>query len=195
MNVYKIIALLIIIFLCSYALLLYARPDEEAAPTKQEETAIPTAAPNAQTKLSISPEFLKLTGDSPQNIRVMVDTGENSISQAQIEISYDPKALTVTSVSNGSFFSGVQPLVNKIDARRGRIEFAASLSDNQEAVKGSGQLAGISFVPGPEASRSGQTRFTFLPKSSVRGHNETASLLLSTEGILIDLTNFSQAAP
>ena len=192
MNIFKIAALLIIVFLCSYALLLYARPSEEVTPAEQEEAAIPTAAPNAQTTLSISPEFLKLTNTSAQNIRIMVDTGENSISQAQIEISYDPKALTVTAVNNGSFFPGVQPVVNKIDQRRGRIEFAVSLPENQEGIKGTGQLAGISFVPGPEASLSGQTRFTFLPKSSVRGHSDTASLLMSTKGILIDLTSFAK---
>ena len=157
-------------------------------PPKKKAISVATPVLQAQTKLYFSPAFLKLSSPLPQEISVMVDTEKNTISQAQVEIQYDPKAVTITSVRSGNFFSNTLPLVNKNDAGRGRIEFAIGFSERQRSVNGVGQLAIIQLAPGPEATLSARTQLSFLPKSSVRAQDQTASLLSATENLIIDFS-------
>jgi len=187
MSFSKAVALIIIVALASYALLLYSKPNIIPALPERKTVSIATPIPEAQTKFYFSPVFLKLLSAVPQEVSIMVDTGQNTITQAQIEIQYNPQVITITSVRSGTFFSNTTPLVNKNDVRRGRIEFAVGLADNQSPVKGVGSLATLTFVPGPQATLSGRTRLTFLPKSSVRGKDQPLSLLSATEDLSIDL--------
>lgn len=186
MNISKTIALMIIVGLVSYALLLYFKAPPTPTLPRKKVSAIATPILDPQTKLYFSPPLIILTSSSPQEIPVLIATGQNTVTQAQVEIQYDPKVILVTSVRPGSFFPGSLPLVNKNDEKRGRIEFAIGVSENHEAVRGTGSLLFIQFIPGPEASTSGKTRLSFLPKSSVRGQGQTTSLLLSSESLTIE---------
>ena len=186
MNFAKATALLIIVGLCSYALLLYSKPTEVSTVPKSKKSTVTTPLPNAQTKLFFSPNFLKLSAQSPYEVAIMINTGENTISQAQVEIQYDPKVVTVIAVRPGEFVRNTLPLVNKNDARRGRIEFAVGLPEGEQPLNGTGPLAVITIIPGPEATLSARTHFTFLPKSSVRSEHQNSSLLSKTESMLIE---------
>jgi len=76
-----------------------------------------------------------------------VSTNGNKLTAIQMELSYDPKAITNVDVLPGTFFSDPVVLLKKVDQATGRISYAIAIKANQDAVSGKGTVAIIQFEP------------------------------------------------
>lgn len=152
--------------------------------TLKPYTPLPTTAPTRATSvLLIEPEILRVSHGQKGSVSVFIDTGENAISQAQLELSYDPKILTFVTISPGTFIPNPQVLVNSVDTAKGRISFAVEAGLNESPFKGRGSVATLSFqARGPLGL---ETTITFLPKSMVSNQQSGLSLLKESIGATV----------
>lgn len=186
MNIYKIVALISIVGLLSYAVLLYARPVQTDADLKAKEQVIQLASSAAQTRFFFSPSLVHLTPGQSKDIAIMISTGANLIQQSQIELKYNPALLSVTNIRAGSFFKTPLLILTEHDLTRGRINYVFSETE-ASPTHGTGQLAILTLTTAPEASGSSKTYLNFLPKSTAQNTTFRRSLLQSTEDLLIDI--------
>ncbi len=112
---------------------------------------------------------------SPSAVDVILDTGNNKVTDVQLELIFDPNIIANITIQPGSFFGTNTPLLNAIDQKRGRISFAIGTTPSQAAKKGKGAVARIIFVP---ASRQiTETKISFLPKTVVLAEDKSGSVL------------------
>jgi hypothetical protein len=185
MNSVKIIVLVFLVGICSYALLLYSRPLEGRKESTTKNKQQKTSKPSARTEITFTSSYLDIPSDTPAELLVLIDSHENKVSNVQLEMKYNPNILTIISVRPVDFFPNPTILINDVDTKRGRIDFALSLPENQPEIRGKGKLAVISFLKTAQASISGQTSIEFLPKTTVRGRNDNASLLRGATGVTL----------
>ena len=102
----------------------------KTTPTPSEDQTAPTVAVEAKTKLFMSPNPVTLTGNTA-TIAVKMDSQDNDITAVQMELSYDPKALSFVSITPSDIFSQGVPLLNTVDKKNGRISYAIGLSPEQ----------------------------------------------------------------
>ena len=112
----------------------------------------------------------------------------------QLEVAYDPKAVSNVRVTQGAFFTNPVVLLNANDTTTGRISFALGIAPAQEPVNGKGTVATISFTPNPAATAT-QTEIQLLPKSLVSARGIAASVLKQATGSTITLPTRGQTAP
>lgn len=182
------LALLTVVLLAVALRPLFLNPSTQ--PTDQA-TVTATPTPPAYTMLTLSPNPLSLNSTEGK-IEVMVDTRENSLTAAQLEISYDPKFITNVEINPGTFFPDPLTLLNTVDAQNGRVTYALGITPAQAPVKGQGVVANIIFdvVPGV----TGQTQIELLPKTVVTQEGIQASVLKEATGTTI-IINQAQNAP
>ncbi len=157
------------------------------ASVKQTVLANPTPTPFAQSVLTLSPNPATLTNGAG-TVNVMLSTAMNEVTAVQLELQYDPKVITNVKVTPGSFFTN--PLIfpfNKTDAVNGRVSYSIGIQPSQNALKGEGTVATISFskVPGTTA---GETQLTLLPKSLVSARGVEQSVLKSSQSTTVMLS-------
>jgi general secretion pathway protein D len=95
-------------------------------------------------------------GGPPYTVPVTV-IGVSTVGTVAVTITYDPKVLRATSVTQGTFMAqgGASPTFTpKIDQEAGRIDIAIARPGNQTGAAGDGLLAGIVF----EALAAGSTQ-------------------------------------
>ena len=189
MNLPKAVALLIIVILCSYALLLYSRPT--FTPPKTQKAAVqtsPTPVSQARMYFSLSPLHITTV---PQEISIMIDSGNNVISEAQVEIQYDPSRIQVSTLYPDAYFKNPIILLNEHNPNRGRIFYALTTGINGEEVRGTGRFITFTLTRNPLASESGRTEISFLPKTSVHGSGHKSPIHLTTENLSITYDTIS----
>lgn len=182
------LALLTVVLLAVALRPLFLNPSTQPA----DQTAISaTPTPPAYTTLMLSPNPVNVEGGSG-SVEVVVDTMENSLTAAQLEISYDPKYLTNISVVPGDFFPDPLTLLNSVDTQNGRATYAMGITPAQTPVKGQGVIATVNFniVPGA----TGQTQIELLPKTVVTQEGIQASVLKEATGTTVVISQ-SQSAP
>lgn len=197
----RTIGLIIGLFIVTGVLLYMAVLPNKKNNNKSMPVAIspsPTVSP-AETVLSLSPAEQTVTAGVPSSINIDVATGNNSITGAQIELSYDPTALRNVSIVPANFFP--PPVVElykpKIDLKNGRISYALAISPNQTSRSGTGTLATLKFTPvlsGSPSAVPSQTRTTtvkFMPKSLVTARGIGPSVLKSTTDATILISRFA----
>lgn len=133
-------------------------------------------------KVLFNPQNIDLstTAASPtSSVDILVDSGGADISGVQVELQYDPKALTnviiTPAVDETSFFGNSGSILfNDVKRDTGRISYAVAISAGQAGKKGVGKIATLTFSKafgGPVS-----TQVTFLDKTlvTVLGANESA---------------------
>src|SRR5579872_6967586 len=148
----KTLLLIIFLFLVTCGLLYVALV---TTPYQQKPQVVsgPTPTPisvNAHTILSIAPaaasESSKLT---QYTLAVNINTGDNLVNSVQLELAYDPTALTNVTLTPGDFFTQPTALVNNIDTADGRISYALTEQIDLPGKKGTGTVALLSFDKQP----------------------------------------------
>jgi hypothetical protein len=117
----------------------------------------------------------------------MIDTDKNEVQAVELEISYDPKALTNISLTPGDFFPNPVVLIKNIEPKNGRITYALGITPAQKSVKGKGSVAIITFSRLSGTLQS-QTSLTLMPKSLVTQSGVNSSVLKSQTGATVLLT-------
>lgn len=147
----------------------------------------PEIAQEAKTKLYF--EESPVNSANTATVKVIMDSQDNEITAVQLELAYDPKFLTLTSITPSATFSGGVPLINTVDKRNGRISYALGLSPEQLATapKGTTEIATLVFTKIASASGSASTAVTFLPKSLVSARGINQSVLKETQPVVINL--------
>ena len=186
----KTLLLIIFLFLVTCGLLylaLVTNPNPQPKPTVVGPTPTPISV-NAHTLLSIAPasatESSKLT---QYTLAVHIDTGSNLVNSVQLEIAYDPTALSNVTLAPGSFFQQPSALVNNVDSANGRISYALVEQMSLPGKSGNGTVALLSFDKQPSYTGT-TTTLTFLPKTAVAADRILESVLRKTSGYTLTFT-------
>ncbi|MGE5041508.1 MAG: hypothetical protein ACM3IJ_01250 [Candidatus Levyibacteriota bacterium] len=156
------------------------------APLKNSTLSI-TGQDQPETSLYFSPMLLKSACYKNETVDIFADTQQNSISSAQIELSYNPSDFSDFSIrSADDNFLGdsesYQVTLSEVRPEYGRASLSLELSPSQNARKGTGRIGTISFTATPA---SGIARILFLNKSTVMGQKNRISLLRNTTPLTI----------
>lgn len=186
----KTLALIVVLLIITGSLLVIALSSDMPSVSYAPHYDGPTPTPFAQTKLNFSPNPVQMASDSGST-NIMIDTGSNPVTAVQLEIAYDPAALTAVSVTPGNFFNNPDVLtpLNAIDTKNGRVTYAMAIKPNETGIKGKGTVAIVSFTKNPTATAT-TTKIRILPKSLVSATGLTKSVLFTTN---VDVTiNFAK---
>lgn len=196
----KTTILIAVLFLITCGLLYLAIT---TTPGTKKVAPSPTPTPmsvNAKTSLSLTTASASESSPSASGsgqakiagytVAVVVDS-TNKVNGAQIELSYDPKALTNITLTPGTFFKQPNTLLKNIDAANGRISYALAEQVDLPGKSGHGTVALISFDLTPAAKAGETTKITILPKSAVSADKILESVLKETHDITIPLPTAS----
>ncbi len=150
--------------------------------TTIQPTVIPTVAPK-EASISLSPNPLNLAGTKQGSIDVVLDTATQHATAAQIQVSYDPKTITVTDIKPGTFFDNPTVLIKKINQTAGTISYAIGIGPTGQQKQGSGTIAIINFTVVPSGTT---TKIDFLPQTIVTQQGTDTSILKSSIGTTIN---------
>ena len=182
-----LIVVLILVTVGLVWLSVYTVPQPKApTPTKK-----PAVVPFAKTTITLSSSPSAVTNElNLYSLDTQISTGDNKITAVQLEISYDPKALTNVDILPGDFLNDPIVLLKNVDEKNGRISYAIAIKMGQAAVSGNGSIAKIEFSP-LEGSNLTTTSINFLPKTKVSAEGQSKSVLKSALGTIIDLVKLS----
>lgn len=169
--------ILIIVLILSVVGLLFLSLKPQ--PPKEEVTA-PVSV--AQTTLALT---TPRASESAFVSDVVINTRGNKATAVQLELSYNPEALTNVEIVPGTFFATAEELIKKIDTENGRISYALGVGLGQKGVMGQGVIATLSFS---KLQTVGITSIDFAPKSLVSAEGIAISVLKETLGTNFDLS-------
>lgn len=181
----KTIALIISLFVVT--IILFAAALKSQPKSLPKTVVVPTVIPVAQTVVELSPNPVFLSASNAGTIDVMVDTSTNELTAIQLEIQYDPKAVTNVQMKASDLFAAAIPLLNVVDSKTGRITLALGISPTQTAVKGKGKVAEITFSKLPGTLLQ-QTEFVLLPKTLATVSGEDKSVIKEVRGTTVRFT-------
>lgn len=142
--------------------------------------------------IAFSPETLTMSPASTSgSVDVLVTTGSNPITGAQVEITYDPDVITNVEVENpdasNSLLGAPGTYTNLFTDTEtpGKIEFSRGISLSGKEANGTGSIGKISFtiIPGAQPT----TQMTFGPRTAVTTSSTTESILNTTTPLTITL--------
>ena len=97
----KTLLLIVVLFLITGGLVAYAlMPKKE--PVVEKKIVVPQIV--EQTTLTVSSVPKPQATPSAYTTDILINTGQNSVTSVQIELSYDPLVLTKVDIKTGSFF-------------------------------------------------------------------------------------------
>lgn len=171
--------LIFALFVITSVLLIMAlyKPNIQPSPAQ----VIPTPKEEiAQTILSFGQPIAASSSSANLNysLPINIATGENKVTAVQLELQYDPKALTNVAVAPGVFFKNPVVLLNQIDVKTGRISYAFGINPETQSVIGNGIIATLTFEA--VAGIKEETVILFLPKTLVTAEGVTESVLKET---------------
>lgn len=160
--------------------LLYISVSANKNPKPETAVSITPTKEAGQTALSFSEEGKFATGSSLIKTDILIDSGNNKITGAQIELIYDPKVLTKVDIIPGDFLKDSVEVLKKVDIKTGRISYVLGTKLNATS-QGQGILATITYF----RLNNSKTKIDFLPQTLItaQGINESA-LKKSQSGIL-----------
>lgn len=135
----------------------------------------------AKTSLVLSEEVRKSSVSGVYEMDVNIDSDDNEVTGAQLELSFDPKVLGKVDIKPGSFLSNPVVILKKIDTASGKITYMLGNQLGEPGVKGQGTIAVISF------SKTGneETFIDFLPQTIVTAQGLDQSVLKETVSAVI----------
>ena len=179
----KTIALILVLLLIAGVLFALAfAPQKKGTPTIAPPLTAPAPTPVAQTTLQLSPNPLVIASPSASLI-LAIDTGENSATAVQVELSYNPEQITAIDIIPGTFFDNPITLLKNIDSKNGKLSYAIVISPSAKAKKGTGTVATINVMT--NIASGAKTNITFSPKSLVTAEHVPTSVLKSATGSTI----------
>lgn len=163
------------------------QPPTQTQPTPSVPTSSPSPTPPAYTTLELSPNPVTVTAGTGK-IDVLINTNQNTMSGVQLELSFDPKAITNVVVTPGTLIQN--PLIlaelNKIDQETGRISYAQFVQSTQSEFKGQGVIATITFSKVATTPLT-ETQIEFMPKTTISQTGISPSVLKSSTGTTVNL--------
>lgn len=199
----KTLGLILILLILTIVLIFVAISTKQqsslpSSPTTSQSsvTPTPTVIPG-RTSLSISPNPITLgtAGSTSATVDVLIDTGGDQVRSVQLEIAYDPKAITNVSLKPGTFFTNPNVLpVGGINPSTGRITYAVVPGSFSETRTGSGVVATLTFTSLLSVNNP-STTISLLDKSLVSGQARGQNVLMKTSGTKVMLgTQSTQSA-
>jgi len=186
----KTLALIIFLFLLTCGLLYLAL----ATSPQKTPTLAPTPTPisvNAKTTISLdvapASESSTLT---KYTLAVKIDTADDIVNSVQLELAFDPQALTNVSVSQGDFFAQPNVLLKNINTTDGRISYALVQPFNTSGKSGRGTVAFLYFDVSPLFTGK-STNISFLPKTAIAADKVLESVLKKASGYVLNLSTQS----
>jgi len=156
----------------------YNKPSVPPPPVKK--AVIPAYV---QTTISLSNTITPVAASPGQfQTEAIISTGSNKVTAAQLELTYDPKALSNVTITPGTFIKEPTVLLKKVDPTLGRITLAMGVGMGDSGVSGSGQIATITFTPTPGYKT---TQINFLPTTGVSAEGVLKSVLKTTTDAVI----------
>jgi general secretion pathway protein D len=123
-------------------------PDAPPAPQQTDPAAPPAAAGAGGGQIFLSPPGTDFrVGGGPYTVPVSI-TGASMVSGATLTITFNPSALRVRAIQEGSFMrsGGVNAtFTQQVDAAGGRIDIAVVRAGDTTGVSGTGLMAAILF--------------------------------------------------
>lgn len=180
----KTITLIVGLCVLTIALVVLAvKMNKPAAPSSQEQASAPTPTPVAHTALSFSPQTVSVntkTGET-QSLAVMINTNGDPVSGIQLELSFDPKIVTLKTITPGTFLPNALVLLPaKIDNTRGTATIIFAKTPSQQPKAGSGLAATVTYTIKPGVTAT-QTQIKILPKSEISATGMKDSVLKSSD--------------
>jgi hypothetical protein len=127
----------------------------------------PTPTTVQQTALLITPQAITVQPNQITTAQVMIQNSKSAPAIVQLELAYDPIALTNVTIVPGNFFSQPNILFSRINQSAGRISYVLQPNSTTTQLNTTAPVAIISFVSSGYAT-SAQTQMSFLPKSVVK---------------------------
>ncbi|KKQ41814.1 MAG: Family 10 xylanase [Microgenomates group bacterium GW2011_GWC1_37_8] len=118
------------------------------------------------------------------DVNVEVNTGENNIMIAELNINFDPTRLEVLEVSPGNFFTNPATIGPRIDNTQGTIYYVLYLPTNATPKQGQGILAKISF----STKELGSATVNIAPNTIVGDTSEQGTVAEGPRNVLIGTT-------
>lgn len=181
-TLFLILALLLLVGV----LLVVAFSVNQTKPTPTPQVSLPpqtSPTPVAQTVLSMTPNPLTVSPQSPSSVNIDIATGSNNVTAVQLELTFDPTVVSNVSISGGTFFANAIELIKKIDQKEGTITYALGISPNDTAKSGTGTVATITFTA--TGTVGTQSPMTFSEKTLVTASGASSSILKSTTGTVV----------
>ena len=178
---------LVVVTVVLFVIALKTSSKPTQTPVNQEQsTAQPTTVMTpVHSVLSLSPNPLIVQPGQQGSVDVSLDTSDNEVTGVQLELSYDPTAISNVKVAPGPFFPNAVILIDKNDAANGKMTYAFGIQPNRPTVTGTGTVAVVTFtaknVPGKSAEIS------ILPNSLVSARGVANSVLKSASGATITI--------
>lgn len=175
----------------------------------------------ASESATASPSALQVSQSSQSEAKkyslpILIDTGVNKVSTVQLELAFDPGALTDVSINPAEFFENPVILINQIDEVNGRISYAIAASQSNatgtfdfpfdaalsvspsasesgkkeisiKGMQGKGTLATLTFQINVRLETT--TTISFLPKTYVLADGLEQSALNSTNSAELKFGN------
>ncbi len=126
-------------------------------------------------------------------ISVILDSKGPSPTIAQLEIAFDPGALTNLDIVPGNFFTNPKVLLKNIDYNNGRISYALESTVHDYSEANRNPVAIISFMKSERAFQE-ETSLYFLPKTTIKTGSGTETLD-ETYSAKIILSDFPESSP
>ncbi len=163
----------------------------KASPAPVVQKVFPTKAVAKTAILSFSPTALDLsTTSTPTPVDILIDTGGVQVTGVQLEITFDPKAITNLKISppeNSIFGTKTDNivLINDVNLSTGRISFAVAAVPGK-TVKGIGKVATLT-IQKTFGTDTGTSQIVFLDKTMVVMPGINDSILKSSTPLTIQL--------
>jgi hypothetical protein len=180
-----LVAVLVIITVILLVVSLTAKNTLKSPTTSKEMTQ-----DVAHTSLFFSDDIRPSTTSGTYEMDINIDTNDNKVTFAQLEMSYDPKNLTRVDIKPGTFIKN--PVIIQKNINNGRIKYWIGIEKNQKGIQGKGILATLTFTK----SGANSAEINFLPKTSVSAAGTDQSVLKNmVSGYINTLPNTTSPSP
>ena len=123
------------------------------------------------TELFLRPASTTASPGEETSFNIVINTGENIVAAASLQLLYDPDILTFTDVSPGSFFNS--PVVlNKDTSIPGKIIYELGAPPNSPVQSDGQTLARVRFTVSQTATPNSSTHVKFLLNTQVSAIEE-----------------------
>ncbi|MBI5045208.1 MAG: hypothetical protein HZC02_04740 [Candidatus Levybacteria bacterium] len=188
----KTLGLIIVLLILTIILVMVAiltKPQKPQQISTTDPTPTPTPLVPGRTSLSLTPNPLSVSGSTSSTLDIAIDTGGNEVRSVQLEIAYDPKAITNVTLKPGTFFTNPSVLpIGGVNPNSGRVTYALVPNSSNESRSGTGIVATMTFTP-LLTSTNPKTEISLLEKSLVSGEARGQNVLIKTTGTTIILKN------
>lgn len=132
--------------------------------------------------LSFGPNKLDLELGKERTVSLLINTGVQKATGAQIELTYDPSYLTISSITPNTFFANV---LSNPKYESGKIVFTYATNPDEGGKSGTGSIAIIKL----KAIKTGVTSLTFGDTTAISAIDSSSNVLKSVEPLKLNIIN------